>query len=136
MRRPKCVTLSVPLWTLDHDRPSRSATHHRGHRDRCRLPAALASRTGDSLASLTACASLTCWRCSVARKSPYSGGMRAQDGVTVFASTDAGERDVFVLAGLPMRGALLCIARELDARAESWYIDVISSPTTIYGDLQ
>ncbi len=67
---------------------------------------------------------------------PYSGGTRALDGVTVFASTDEGERAVFMRACMPIRGALLSVARELDARGGRWYVDVISSPTAIWNDMR
>jgi hypothetical protein len=70
------------------------------------------------------------------RVSPYSGGMRAQDGITVFVSSADGERDVLMYACLPIRGALTEVCRDLDAREGRWYIDVISSPTTIWRDLQ
>lgn len=70
------------------------------------------------------------------RNAPYSGGMRALDGLTVFASSSAGVDAVLSRRCMPLRGALLSICRELDSWDGEWHIDVISSPTTIWTDLQ
>ena len=59
----------------------------------------------------------------------YSGGQRALDGLTVYAESEHGETDVLVRACMPFSGALLSIARDLDARPERWRITVISSPS-------
>ena len=70
------------------------------------------------------------------RVSPWNGGTRALDGITVFCETDDGERGVLVRSCMPPETGLLSICRELDERPERWYITVISSPTTILGDLR
>lgn len=72
----------------------------------------------------------------VKRRTPFSGGRRAADGITVFASRDDGESRAFELRGLPVKGALLAICDKIDALDGQWYIDVISSPSTIWRDLQ
>ena len=69
-------------------------------------------------------------------KTAYSSRTRAQDGVTVFAESSVGVRETFVLQDLAILDALRLICRELDARPGSWTITVVSTPTTIYRDLQ
>lgn len=66
----------------------------------------------------------------------YSGGVRALDGMTVFAESEHGEQDALVRSCMPQRGALLSIARELDERPARWRVVCISSPSTILGDLR
>jgi hypothetical protein len=67
---------------------------------------------------------------------PYNGPTRAADGLTVFASRNDGASLVLVRAGMPLRDALREICDVLDAKPGRWYIDVISSPSSIWRDLQ
>jgi len=62
--------------------------------------------------------------------------MRQADGLTVYASNDQGERRHYVIADLPVRSGLATICRMIDALPGRWFVDVISSPPTIWRDLQ
>lgn len=71
-----------------------------------------------------------------ASDAPWNGGLRAMDGLTVFVESEHGERDVLVRACMPLRGALVSVARELDKRPDRWRVTCIASPTTILSDLR
>jgi len=67
---------------------------------------------------------------------PWGGETRAKDGVTVYFENASGDQQVVVRSGAPPTVLL----REAIALAErwegEWKIRVISTPTTIYRDLQ
>lgn len=67
---------------------------------------------------------------------PYNGDRRQADGITVYCSDDGGNVRVFIKKEMPIRQALREVCEEIDGWPETWLIDVISSPTTIWRDLQ
>lgn len=68
--------------------------------------------------------------------SPFSGPTRIADGLTVFASDADGRTIGITRADMPLRQALRDICNRLDALPGEWKIDCISSPSTIWRDLQ
>lgn len=67
---------------------------------------------------------------------PYSGEMRRADGITVYCSDEQGNVRVFIVAGVPVREALMGMAKTIDSWDGEWLVDVISSPSTIWRDMQ
>jgi hypothetical protein len=67
---------------------------------------------------------------------PYSGNLRKAQGITVYCSDEQGNVRVFIEKEKSIRQALTEICNEIDTWPEEWLIDVISSPTTIWRDLQ
>lgn len=67
---------------------------------------------------------------------PYSGETRRADGLTVFVSDGVGHERTLVRAGMPLDAALREIALQLDEWPGEWRIDCVSTPATIYRDMQ
>jgi hypothetical protein len=67
---------------------------------------------------------------------PFNGERRQADGITVYCSDTHGNVRVFIERERPIRQALTEVCNEIDTWSGEWLIDVISSPTTIWRDLQ
>jgi hypothetical protein len=67
---------------------------------------------------------------------PFGSTTREGDGLTVFASDGQGHTRAIVRAGMPLGEALREVCLQLDEWPGEWRIDCISTPTTIYRDLQ
>jgi hypothetical protein len=70
------------------------------------------------------------------RKEPFNGPARQAAGLTVFVGDARGRKRTLVRNEMPLRAALREICEQIDHWDGEWFIECISTPSTIYRDLQ